>query len=141
MAKEGIIRIFCGEGKGKTSAALGSAYKNLKEGSIAYILQFKKDENEARLLERFEPDIKVFNFDQEMSLNFSKKVIAAKECDVLVLDEILGIIDEDPANEEIILGLMELQKKAKISLIMTGNNITDRISEKADYITEFTRKK
>lgn len=139
--KEAKIRIFYGDGKGKTSAALGWAFKRFNESSLAYVLMFNREDSETKLLSKFEPEFKVFEFDKDMSLKFSKKVMTSKECDILVLDEILGLLDEGPEYEEMIIDLMELQKKSQMTLVLTGNHITDAIAKRADYITELTKRK
>lgn len=138
---EGKIRIFCGNGKGKTSAALGWAFKRFNEESLAYVVMFNREDSETKLLSKFEPEFKVFEFEKDMSLQFSKKVLTSKECDILVLDEIFGLLDENPDYEKTIIELMELQKKSQMTLVMTGDHITDGIIERADYITELTKKK
>lgn len=138
---EDIIQIFCGNGRGKTSAALGTAFKCLGDGGTAYVMLFDQDETERELLRRFEPEFKVFAFDSENALQYAKKVITTKECDVLVLDEILKFAEEDPTYEESVLELMELQKQSGIRLIMTGADITERIRDHADGVTEFLRQK
>lgn len=137
MDNDSVIRIFYGDGKGKTSAALGSAFKSLDTDEVAYIVLFNKDETETALLEKFEPEIKVFEFDRDMAVNFVKKVMSSKECQILVLDEILSLLNESEA-EDMILELMDLQESSQMTLMLTGQCITEKIKNKANYITEFT---
>lgn len=137
--KEGKIRIFYGDGKGKTSAALGWAFKRFNESGLAYVLMFNREDSEEKLLSKFEPEFKVFEFDKDTSLKFSKKVLTSKECDILVLDEIFGLLDEGSDYEDMIVELMELQKKSHMTLVLTGGRITDEIAKRADYITELTK--
>ena len=58
----GKVRVYCGDGRGKTSAALGCAiHEACSEGSVI-IVEFlkKKNEDEIRFLSRLEPEIRVF---------------------------------------------------------------------------------
>lgn len=135
------IRIYCGEGKGKTSAALGNAFKSLNGDDVAYVLQFIKDEEETELLRRFEPEIKVFHFDRDTAVNFAKKALTSRECDIMILDEVFVLVDEKPNGETDILEIMDLAKKNSIKLLLTGPNVTDKIAEKADHITELSYRK
>ena len=63
MCKEKIT-VYCGEGKGKTAAALGYAMQFAAQGNSAIIIQFLKGkkEEELELLHRLEPEIKFFSF-------------------------------------------------------------------------------
>lgn len=140
MAIEGI-RIYCGEGKGKTSAAIGNAFKNLTGDEVAYVLQFLRDEEETELLKRFEPEIKVFHFDRDIAVSFAKKALTSRECDILILDEVFTLVEEKEEGEKEILEIMELAKKNSIKLLLTGPNVTDKIAEKADHITELSYRK
>lgn len=139
MQKEKFSKVFFGEGKGKTSAALGTAFKELGSGTNAIIVLFNKDESETKLLKKFEPEIKVFEFEEDMALNYSRKALSSKECDILVLDEILKLIDSNPEREKDILDLLEIQKKNHMTLILTGEHITPGIEEKADYVIEMKK--
>lgn len=138
---EGIIQVFYGSGRGKTSAALGTAFKCLNNGGTAYVMRFCDNEEEADLLRKFEPEFRVFDFDPDNALQYAKKVITTRECDVLILDEVLSISEEDPAVEAAVIELMELQRKSGIRMIITGTSAKDEILNHADGITEFIRRK
>ena len=110
-----IVQVFYGPGKGKTSAAVGQCIRAASLGQSVIIIQFLKgkDAEEFNFLERLEPDIKLFRFEKSEEsydsllpsqkkeeqqnilngFNFAKKVIDTGECDVLVLDEVLGLLD------------------------------------------------
>lgn len=110
--KEGKLQIYCGNGKGKTTAAIGQAIREASKGCSVFIVQFLKgkQEEEISFIKRLEPEIKLFRFqkreeafenltEQEKEeeipnlkngLNFARKVLATGECDVLILDEVLG---------------------------------------------------
>ena len=61
-------------------------------------------------------------------------------CDILILDEVLGLLDEKIVPEEEILHLMEL-KSDDMHMIMTGQVISDGILEQADEVYEICIKK
>ena len=116
MEKE-ITEVYCGNGRGKTTLAIGQALRASSQGKSVIIIQFLKG-NERRELDFLEEldqlDIKIFRFEKMEScydqlneeeqaeeernilngLNFARKVIATQECDFLVLDEILGLLDK-----------------------------------------------
>ena len=62
----GIVQVFYGDGKGKTSAAAGQALRELQEGQRLTMIQFLKGKvaNEFHILERLEPDVKIKHFDK-----------------------------------------------------------------------------
>ena len=59
---KGAVRIYYGEGHGKTNVAIGSAICAACEGRTAIIIQFLKGKNEQEFLSRLEPEVKFFNF-------------------------------------------------------------------------------
>ena len=65
----GIVQVFYGEGKGKTSAAVGQALRELQDGQRLTMIQFLKGKvaNEFQVLEKLEPDVKIFRFDKSDS--------------------------------------------------------------------------
>ena len=109
---KGRLQVYCGSGRGKTTAAIGQAIKEASRGKSVFIVQFLKERQpeEISFVQRLEPEIKVFRFQRRESgfleltpqereeeimnmknaLCFAKKVLATGECDVLILDEILG---------------------------------------------------
>lgn len=110
-----IVQVYYGNGKGKTTAAVGQCIRAASLGYEVIIIQFLKgrDAEEFSFLSKLEPDIKLFRFEKAKEsyidlteeeqleekknilngMNFARKVIETGECDVLVLDEILGLVD------------------------------------------------
>ena len=69
--ENGIIKVYCGEGKGKTQAAIGRALICASEGKDVYIVQFLKGRTSQSLefMKRLEPEIQIFRFEKELDLS------------------------------------------------------------------------
>ena len=70
-------------------------------------------------------------------LNFARKVIATGECDFLLLDEILGLMDKGIAPVETIIDMLK-QKDESMHIIMTGRWLPDALKPYVDSITTIT---
>lgn len=152
---KGLIKVFCGEGQGKTTASLGHALVCAGMGKKVIVVQFLKGKQAGKLeyFTRLEPEIKVFRFEKEdehyvdlckegqeeevmnilNGINFAKKVLITEECDLLVLDEILGLIDLNIITLEDVLKLIEV-KDEEVELILTGQNMPDALYSYVDYV-------
>lgn len=151
--RKGTVQIYSGEGIGKSSAAIGRAIEMAECGKNVVVIRFLKSAGGSDILKRLEPEIKVFRFEKSESdfvnlteeqkqeevrnimngLNFARKVLSTGECDLLVLDELLGIIDNG------IIGVDELKEILSVrgenqSVIMTGIQLCDDICTLADDI-------
>ncbi len=157
-----VVQVFYGPGKGKTSAAVGQCIRAASLGQSVIIIQFLKgkDAEEFNFLERLEPDIKLFRFEKESGnfrdllasqqkeekqnilngVNFARKVIDTGECDVLVLDEILGLIDLEIISVEDIIHLVELRDDYT-RLVLTGQNMPEQIAPYVDVISKIELEK
>ena len=151
----GAIQIYYGEGHGKSTAAIGSAIRVASEGKSVMIIQFLKGKNESELtfLSRLEPEIKVFRFaksdacfeelsdeekqEESMNLrngfNYGKKVVTTGACDMLILDEVLGIVDEKVISPQEICELFAA-KPEEMTLVCTGRVLEQSIREAADEV-------
>lgn len=158
----GKIQVYYGAGRGKTSAALGYAIHEASKGESVIVIQFlkRKDEDEISFLGRLEPEIRLFRFqksekyynelpdegqlEEQMNMkngiNYARKVLQTGECNILILDEVLGLLNEQIVSEEEIVQLMEL-KSDDMDLIMTGQIISDGIITNADEVYEICIKK
>ena len=157
-----IVQVFYGPGKGKTSAAVGQCIRAASLGQSVIIIQFLKgkDAEEFNFLERREPDIKLFRFEksEESSdlllpsqqkeekqnilngFNFAKKVIDTGECDVLVLDEVLGLLDIGLIEVSDIIKLIELRDDYT-RLVLTGRNLPEELREYVNIISKLDLEK
>ena len=68
-------------------------------------------------------------------LNFARKVIATRECDFLLLDEILGLMDKGIAPVETII---DMQKDESMHIVMTGRWLPEALKPYVDSVTTMT---
>ncbi len=152
--KTGLVQVYTGDGKGKTSAALGLALRAVGRGLKAYIIQFIKggfDYGELYAVKRLgNLKLKAFGSgrfitekpprDVDMkiateALEFAKKVVSSGNYDVVILDEINVALDLK------LLEVPEIVKVAKdkpkhVELVFTGRYAPPEIIEAADLVTE-----
>jgi len=154
---QGKIHIYTGDGHGKTPAAWGEALYAAGEGKSVVIVQFLKSHvmQDTALLQRLEPEIKFFRFEKAESdyvdldeetqkeeamnikngLNFAKKVLSTSGCDLLILDEVLGVLDLGIVSVEDVKALIEI-KPEETTLIMTGTQLNDEVCMLADEVSK-----
>lgn len=147
------VTVFCGEGKGKTSAALGQGIFGASAGKSVIIIQFLKGKVGERIdfIKRLEPEIKVFCFEksdlsfEELSpeeqqeeimnirngMNFARKVLTTDGCDILILDEVLGLVDKGIISIEEMKALLEVGD-GDTELVLTGIQMFDELYPYAD---------
>lgn len=157
-----IVQVFFGQGKGKTSAAVGQALREAGEGQHITIIQFLKGKvaDEFQILERLEPDVQLFRFDKaevsycDLSMqeredekqnilngfHFAKKVIETGESDVIILDELLGLVDLGIIDTTDVSELLKIDGDYK-KLYITGNNLAEDLVPYIDIICEITSTK
>ncbi len=151
------VEVICGAGLGKTSLALGKGIAALTEQKKVIMIQFLKGnaKNDGiELLKGLEPEFKVFRFEksclffEELSeeekkeelmnirngFNFAKKVVTTGECDVLILDEVLGLIDRNIIALEDFERLLEAREDG-MSLILTGKVFPEKLRPYVDVIS------
>ena len=158
--EKGTIQVFYGNGVGKSAAALGNAIRFASQGKNTIIIQFLKSEVNSEYFERLEPEIKLFRFERAKEgfenlseeqkqeekinilngLNYAKKVLGTGECDLLVLDEVLGVIDEGIVFEDDIKDALA-NKAFGTNVILTGQNIAPGIFEIADSVLNYKPEK
>lgn len=156
------IQIYYGDGRGKSTAALGYALQTAIAGRNVFVIHFLKGRMaaESAFMQRLEPEIKVFHFekseeryeqlsDQEKTeenrnirngLNFARKVLLNDECSLLVLDELLGVIDNGVVTKEDVQALFEA-KAEETQIIVTGRILVDYMRELADEIYQIRAEK
>ena len=148
---KGLVHLYCGNGKGKTTAAMGLALRALGQGMQVVVVQFLKNGTSGELepLKKLgatvysgKPGAK-FTF----QMNAEEKAQATQEnnarlaealqqpCDLLILDEICaarnsGMVDEALAKQAV------LERPQHREVVLTGRDPEAWMVEAADYITE-----
>ncbi|MBP3603324.1 MAG: cob(I)yrinic acid a,c-diamide adenosyltransferase [Lachnospiraceae bacterium] len=155
--KQGYVHIYSGDGHGKSPAALGKAVMSAAAGEKVVIIQFLKEKgvSESEFISRLEPEVKIFRFEKsevnfdELSeekkteeiinikngLNFAKKVLTTGECDLLILDEVLGLIDNNIISAEDLKNLLSVRDE-QTDVIMTGISMSDEVCVLADEVSK-----
>ena len=152
MERKALIHVYTGNGKGKTSTALGLTLRAIGCDLKVVFIQFMKFDRccEHTSLERLGVKYRLFGRDgfvyrsnileedkklAREGLMFARECIDSREYDVVILDEVLvaldfGLIDEEP--------LMDLLKNhsSEIEMILTGRGARQKIIEIADLVTE-----
>jgi cob(I)alamin adenosyltransferase len=150
---QGLIIVNTGDGKGKTTAALGAALRAAGSGMKVSIIQFLKGSWKYGELESIKkiPDIEIhqmgtgFTWEKE-SLDEDRKLArtAWELCKETVLSGIYGMVIFDEINYVLHYGLLEenevidflKNRPADVHIILTGRNATEGIKEIADLVTE-----
>lgn len=153
----GKIEIICGNGHGKTAMAFGRGLQALTKQKSVIVIEFLKGsqrQEDLDVIKRLEPDMKVFRFEksdryfEELSedekqeqrlnirngLNYAKKVLTTGECDMLILDEVLGILDLGIASSEELKNLLAC--RGEVDVILTGKVLSRQISAIAGRIDQ-----
>ncbi len=154
----GLIHLYCGEGKGKTTAAMGAVIRAAGSGKKVVILQFLKSgtSSEVKILQSLY-QVKLYalssfcGFIKNQSNEELKKikcdygklfdqVIDTVQCDVelLVLDEVLAACNHRIIEETKLISFLE-NKSKNLEVILTGRNPSERLLSLADYITEMKK--
>lgn len=154
--EKGTIHIYTGDGRGKSPAALGRAVQAAAKGDYVVIIQFLKGKGleDTEFVRRLEPQIKLFRFEksdenyEELSeekkseeimnirngINFAKKVLSTGECNLLILDEVLGLLDKNIISVEDLKALLEQRNETDV--ILTGITLNDEVCMLADEVSK-----
>lgn len=154
---KGTVQVICGPGCGKTTMAIGRGVLAVANGKKVIMIQFLKGNLSSDLaegLQRLEPEMKVFRFEKSEAffehlteaekseelinirngLNFARKVLTTGECDVLILDEIFGIIDQEIITAEEFIQMMEL-REPEMDMVLTGKIFPEELKPFVDCIS------
>ena len=155
---QGYIHVYTGDGKGKTTAALGLALRAAGAGLRVGLIQFLKDGDysEIKALRAVSPSIRVAQFGTgrfvrgrptaedrtraAQGLEAAREALSGEEHDLVILDEInvagaLGLVDE-----EAVLALLE-QRAPHVEVVLTGRRAPATWCEAADLVTRMQAQK
>jgi len=152
---KGLIHLYTGEGKGKTTAAIGLAVRAAGAGKKVVFSQFMKGRNTSELNSlALIPGIHIVRSDKELGwlktddeeqceefrvvhneiLDTILELIQSGECDVLIMDEITYPINYGVIDKKKLEDIFD-NKPPLMEIVMTGRNADDFLADKADYIT------
>jgi cob(I)alamin adenosyltransferase len=158
--RRGLVTVFTGDGKGKTTAAIGTAVRAAGYGLRVYIIFFMKgkmfSQGEVKALSQF-PNINLACFGQhgwvkkgagnmeareqaKKALDLARKIIAGDENDLVILDEINGAVDFGLLSINDVMEIVA-EKPDRVDLILTGRHADPRIVQMADVVTEMVNVK
>lgn len=155
--EKGYIQIYTGDGKGKTTAALGLGLRAVGNGMKVLLIQFLKGTQTGELtsvqafngafeVKRIGEHKKFFwTLTQEEKMEYRRQVqmeiesidihVQYGDYDLIILDEIFGALSNEVIFEEQVLYWLE-SKSPNIELILTGRGAPSSIIERADLVTE-----
>ncbi len=151
--KQGLIQVYFGRGKGKTTAALGQGFRATGHGFKVYIIQFMKGNTKYGEVEAIKNtdnfELKQFGTlelievpgeidleEGKKALEFAEEFITSDDYDIIILDEIGVAIEMGGVDVESVLKLIE-KKPEKVELVLTGGQkMHPKIKQRADLLTE-----
>lgn len=157
----GLIHLYCGDGKGKTTAAMGLALRAVGAGFRVVIVQFLKDgkSSELKALQTFNAvrilsgqGVKGFTFTMSPSekevvkqvhqAHFSQAISWCEEgeCDLLILDEVIGAINTGLLDRSALREFLK-HKPPRLEIVMTGREPAQEWLDIADYVSEIKKTK
>lgn len=150
----GLIHIYCGDGKGKTTAAMGLALRCAGSGRKVLLLQFLKDGKSSEFaalahVPNIEviPQTRTFGFTWTLTPEERAEAAAyyaglleeafrrAGGFDLLILDEALGACTTGMVDESRLLALLD-EKPEPLEIVLTGRDPSQALQDLADYVTE-----
>jgi cob(I)alamin adenosyltransferase len=150
----GLIMVYTGNGKGKTTAAMGQAMRALGHGGKVFVVQFMKGRKYGEVLcaEKYLPDLVMCRcgldsfvmkdqpapVDIELAgqgLKMAEKAVVSGEYNMVILDEINVALDFKLIPLDDVLAIIK-NKPAAVDLILTGRYAPPEIVEAADMVSE-----
>ena len=150
---EGLIHVYCGDGKGKTTASVGLTVRAAGAGKQVVFTQFYKDgtSSEIAVLKQLS-NVKIVVCEKHYGLFrrmtddqkeaarkdytalLEQAIAEAQHADLLVLDESVSACNHGAIPEERLLGFLR-EKPENLEVVLTGRSPSTRLLEYADYVT------
>ncbi len=154
-----MLQIYTGQGKGKTTAALGLALRLVGAGKKVLLVQFLKDgrSSEIKAIEKYLPNFKVRTFGRRVFLNernltkkdfelvrqgfdLARQAVQSRKYNLIILDEVNVAVSLRLLKKE---DLISFVKKVpnRIEIVLTGRQASREIVRLADLVTEMKETK
>lgn len=157
----GLVHIYCGDGKGKTTCSVGLTVRACGYGLHVLFMQFLKssDSSELNVLKKLpgvdvmdakpikkfsfmmtdeeKKDVRKINADQVAEI---RRLLDNDHYDMVVMDECLGAIEAGLLDESVVVDFIE-NRPEQLELVMTGRKPTDKLVELADYVSRIDKVK
>ena len=160
--QQGLVHIYTGTGKGKTTAAVGLGSRASGQGLKVLMIQFLKGRStgEMETIARLGPNFQLFRYNENdkftwemtgnelggikgetrIALNYAIEAVINGEWDLIIMDEIMAAVN---------LGFLPLKEVVEIvkdkpptlELVLTGRDAPSDLIELADYVSEITARK
>lgn len=154
---KGMVHIYCGDGKGKTTAAMGLAVRAAGNGLKVLILQFLKNGKTGELaaLEKLETvdvmrgkggmkfTFRMNEAEKAEALrvhmeNLQKVMDLAENYDMVILDEAIGACGCGLLDKELLCRFID-NRPENLEVVLTGRNPAQELLDRADYISEIKK--
>jgi cob(I)alamin adenosyltransferase len=155
--EQGLVEIYTGDGKGKTTAAFGLAIRAIGRGLKVCIIQFLKQDisGEVLFIQQHCPEVVFHRFNSQekfvWNMNetekqllkdesregfaFAREVMRKNQYDVLILDEFIHLLNLDIITIKEVEQFIQI-KPLTMELVLTGRNASPELMELADLVTE-----
>ena len=152
----GLIHLYCGDGKGKTTAAVGLAVRASGAGKQVVFTQFFKDGSSSEVESLKLLGIRTIHAQtvkgfyramneqqrqqarQDYTALFRQVTDAAKDAGLLILDEIVSACNRGVVLEGLVVDFLQ-NKPSALEVVLTGRDPSPALVELADYITEMRK--
>ncbi len=152
-----MIHIYCGDGKGKTTAAMGLALRAMGRNQNVVICQFLKGSATGEIIELEKNEcVRIFRLEKEIPFTFqmtqedkdftlrshnrildkASHFVQAGYCDLLVLDELCSALETELIDSKKVETFL---KDCNCEVVITGRNPSQKLIDFADYITEMKK--
>ncbi|GAW91048.1 cob(I)yrinic acid a,c-diamide adenosyltransferase [Calderihabitans maritimus] len=155
VLEKGLVQLYTGDSKGKTTAALGLSLRAVGHGFRVFIVQFLKtgqNYGELKSIARLYPEVQIKSFGapgfiavrgiQEEdrilareAMDFVWDLIKNPRAEIIILDEITNALYYNLIDVKEVLELIR-HKPEGVELVMTGRNAPEELIQAADLVTE-----
>ena len=158
--QQGLIHIYTGAGKGKTTAAIGLGIRAYGQGLKVLMVQFLKGwtTGEMKVIESLGPRFQLFQYNKEndkftwgmtddemkgikgemrIGLNYTIDAVMSGEWDLIIMDEIMAAVNCGYLPLKEVVDIVK-SKPLKLELVLTGRDAPSELIELADYVSEIT---